>query len=886
MEIKDIKGELTILTVLDHYGLQADRNNMLKCPFHNDKTPSLQIYPKTNTFCCFSSNCKAGTGDVIDFIRLREQSTKHEAILKAAALCGVPQIKPQPAKEILSRIAILSKFNQSTIKSLAGSEKARLYATKRNLDWQALKIGYAGDNLVKGWSDPLKESARELGLIKKLADGRYEVRFSQCLIFIMLDAANKPAGIYGRKIEGYGHYYLPGPHQGLYPCYPKAETQILILTESIIDCATLVQYYPILNIEHLSILACYGTNGFTKEHTTAIKELKDLKEIIIFFDGDQPGRQGAKALAENLKALVPSCKLSIVNTPDEEDINSLAVAHEPKIFAHLLDKRTLLFSPETPSGETKKDTPPTADKLISDNPHKLIYRTATAFYYIKGGLRKELDSLRVSLDIEHPHTRRKSRSKPDLYEDKQIYKVSQEAAEKLELRSDLIISDLERLANLLEEYRDKELTKREEDSLPVFKVPPAHAQKCIGFLSKPDLINRFNELIGEAGVIGEEMNRLFLFGIATSYKMPDTLHALVQGSSGSGKTHLLYKISQLCPQEDCISLTRVTESSFYNYGEYDLQNKLICLEDLDGMKEEAFFAFRELQSRGMVTSSTSGKDENGNIKAYVKTVRGPIASLSATTKGEIYEDNMSRSFIVAVDETREQTQKIISYQNKRAAGLIDKNREKQITEFIQNCIRLLRPYEVINPYADKVHLPQEAHKIRRLNDLYQSYVRQLTLLNQYRRKQDQQGRLISEKEDLQTASEIMFNSIILKIDELDGSLRLFYEKLKEYIKAKGGETYTTYSFGQREIRQALRFSKSQLQRYINDLLSLEYLQLSGGHINKGFKYKVVYWDDIKALKNKVKRHLQGQLAQLEIPVSKEIIQRPTSDPNTLGHSTY
>jgi hypothetical protein len=47
-------------------------------------------------------------------------------------------------------------------------------------------------------------------------------------------------------------------------------------------------------------------------------------------------------------------------------------------------------------------------------------------------------------------------------------------------------------------------------------------------------------------------------------------------------------------------------------------------------------------------------------------------------------------------------------------------------------------------------------------------------------------------------------------------------------------------------------------------MSLEYLQLSGGHINKGFKYKISYWDNIDKLRAKVKRHLQGQLDQLEL----------------------
>jgi DNA primase len=45
--------------MLQHYGLQPDRHNRLHCPFHPDKTRSLQIYPKTGTFCCFSSNCAA-----------------------------------------------------------------------------------------------------------------------------------------------------------------------------------------------------------------------------------------------------------------------------------------------------------------------------------------------------------------------------------------------------------------------------------------------------------------------------------------------------------------------------------------------------------------------------------------------------------------------------------------------------------------------------------------------------------------------------------------------------------------------------------------------------------------------------------------------------------
>jgi DNA-binding MarR family transcriptional regulator len=171
-------------------------------------------------------------------------------------------------------------------------------------------------------------------------------------------------------------------------------------------------------------------------------------------------------------------------------------------------------------------------------------------------------------------------------------------------------------------------------------------------------------------------------------------------------------------------------------------------------------------------------------------------------------------------------------------------------------------------------LPEEAHKIRRLNGLYQAFVKAITLMHQYQRRKDERGRLISEKEDLQVAAEILFESILLKVDELDGSLRQFYERLKQYIKTKGnlpagrhGGHHESYEFGQREVRQALQVSKTQLHRYLHDLEQLEYIRQSGGYANRGFNYKVLYWDNIQALRAKVKRHLQGQLDQLELVTS-------------------
>ncbi len=85
MEINEIKQRLTLSQVLKYYHLKPDKQLRLNCPFHDDKTPSLQVYYKTHTAYCFSSNCSTHgkSLDVIDFIMRYEKITKHQAIVLA-----------------------------------------------------------------------------------------------------------------------------------------------------------------------------------------------------------------------------------------------------------------------------------------------------------------------------------------------------------------------------------------------------------------------------------------------------------------------------------------------------------------------------------------------------------------------------------------------------------------------------------------------------------------------------------------------------------------------------------------------------------------------------------------------------------------------------------
>jgi len=887
MEISEIKQRLTLAAVLQHYGLKPDKNLRLNCPFHDDKTPSLQVYYKTHTAYCFSGNCKTHgkSLDVIDFIMYKENCTKHEALKKCGELIG-GTAKPIPQ----SKAAFLQKMFNYFGNAVHNSPPAQNYLAKRFLDYKQTEVGYNGGQFHHGArkDENLINQCLEYGLLQdnnrlgRTGEKAYGVFGKNCVVFPLKNRANEIVSLYFRSIindTDQKHFYLKD-RCGLYPGYPAVDTKTLILTESVIDAASLIMNYELgITKGGCSVMALYGTNGLTEEHQQAIQALPELEEIIFFFDGDLAGRKAVTKYAELLKELLPKVRITTVATPDGEDINSLLQGHDNAIYAQLLQERkgideTKSFSFSTENSEQVNERTReqgTANQQINKYtnqqlkgaPHNLIYTGTVARYAAKGLLKNSQDSLKIALQVRHLHTQSDYRSKLDLYEYKQLQQTAKSAADALQLHQPDVEQELMTFTQLLEDYRENYKESKSERTKII--IPEATITQCINFLRQPNLLDILNEKIGQSGIVGEESNRLFLFLIATSYKMPFTLHALIQGSSGSGKTRLMQTISRLMPPEDTKSFTRVTDSSFYNYGEYDLENKLLCFEDIDGLKEEALLALRELQSNDILISSTSLKDDSGKISSGERIVRGPIASLSATTRGDYYEDNISRSFVIAVDETPQQTNRVIEYQNKKAAGEIDTKEEQQTRDFIQNCVRLLKPLEVVNPYANKVRLPRQAHKIRRLNEMYQSIVKQIVILHQYQRRQDKQGRLIAQKEDLQHACEILFESIVLKVDELEGDLRQFFEQLKQYVQGRStaeNKPLEEIKFNRFEIRSLTGTGKTQQHRYIQRLLELEYLQ-QYGYANRGYTYRISLWDNMLQLRQTIKNELSAQMTSID-----------------------
>jgi hypothetical protein len=501
-------------------------------------------------------------------------------------------------------------------------------------------------------------------------------------------------------------------------------------------------------------------------------------------------------------------------------------------------------------------------EIVSE--HKLLFACTHVQYFILGAVSQDLSNLKVMLMAVDAGTGKKERIKVDLYDRDAMRYIANQIGESFSLNPELIEVDLLQLTDELEKYRETQLEQNKssfQSQRNYVAVPPEKRKACVEFLSNPELINQIDVLLEKSGIVGEESTRKLLFIIAISYKNADPLHALLHSESGAGKSHLINSVAKCIPTEDVLSITRVSSKSFYHYTQNELMNRLVLLQDYDGLDSEAQFAFRELQSAGSISSSVAYKDKNGNLTSTIKTVKGSFASMAASTR-EVYIDNLSRSVMVGVDESIEQTERIVNYQNKRLAGWINTDEELNAQQFLQDCIRCLKSYDVINRYADKIKLPVEAKMLRRLNNHYQSFVKQITILHQFQRDRDEQGRLIAQPEDLKAACDILMDSILLKVDDLDAPTRQFFDRLKKHIQQTQKERKPDSGFTQRDVRLALHVSRSQCARLFDILIQQEYLQKAGGHANKGLFYKITFWDDQDKVKTRIRTELGQQFRKL------------------------
>ncbi len=530
------------------------------------------------------------------------------------------------------------------------------------------------------------------------------------------------------------------------------------------------------------------------------------------------------------------------------------------------------------------------NQINAANPEAITYNTEELGYTILGGIRLEgLDRLRVTIKIEVLNRKFQHylnnpdiaalaiRQNLDLYSITQVEKLARLIADRLEVGVTAVSKDLSDITNELERYRLQQIESKQQEQSKIIKpLTEAERKAAIEFLQQPNLLQRTNELIGKSGIVGEELNRLIMWLIYTSRKTNKPLHIISMGSSGTGKSHLQEKVAELMPDEDKIEITALTENAFYYFDKAELGHKLILIEDLDGILS-ALYPLRELQSKQRISKTVTIKDKNGNTKTIHLKVYGPVCIAGCTTKESLYEDNANRCFLIHLDETSEQDERVMHYQRKISAGKINNTDETQARQLLQNVQRILQPVTVINPYAELLQIPKEVFKQRRTNAHYLAFIEVITFYKQYQRRwtDDNTGEIIYEPGndvppsgsrafiettigDIEDANKLMKEILLRKSDELNGATRNYFEELKAYIIKSNQGSFTGTS-----IRNQLRIPISSVKRYHAALLASGMIRKVDNRNTKAYHYEIVSKEEYTKLQSSISTALDEALNKVK-----------------------
>ena len=349
--------------------------------------------------------------------------------------------------------------------------------------------------------------------------------------------------------------------------------------------------------------------------------------------------------------------------------------------------------------------------------------------------------------------------------------------------------------------------------------------------------------------MGEAVNKLVGYLVMTSRKLADPLALLILSGSGAGKSLVQDTLLQLCPDEDLVKLTSLSDRALFYKGEDSLKNKVLAVEEVAGA-EGAYYAIRNLISAKKLVIETTVKNPlTGQLTTQVNTVTGPTAVFQTTTQPDLDAETRSRFIVTSIDETPEQTRAILEAQ--RNSHTLEALRRKKQREAIiarhHAFQRLLRPLTVVNPFEPLLTYTEDRLAVRRDNPKYLNLILGITFLHQMQRpiKHDEVcGDYIETTlDDIAIANELATALFGQALDDLSRPGQQLLALVFDYVQSQAAQQKTTadkITFSRRELREALKWSEYQLRTYLDELARLEYVWPLAGRQGQPFRYRLLY----------------------------------------------
>ncbi|MEO6278199.1 CHC2 zinc finger domain-containing protein [Roseateles sp.] len=827
-----------------------------------------------------------------------------------APVRGTVKTLPAPVQLDADDQALLNQTVGYYHERLLGNPEALAYLQARGLAHPELvahfKLGLADRSLGLRLPDKTRKAGADirarLQRIGLYRESGHE-HFTGSLIVPVRDEAGHVVEVYGRKLLDNlragtpKHLYLPareGRGRGVFNIAALTASKEIILCEALIDALTF------WCAGYRNVTSSYGIEGFTAEHVAAFKRC-GTERVLIAYDRDEAGERGAAKVAEALMAQGIECFR--VQFPKGMDANEYALKVQPasKSLGLLIRKAVWLGKGAAPAQPVAEPTdmpmqasmaaekskpapvaiasPSAADPApveplpaspmplsarelpltVKDGEHG---REATltlgegkdARRWRVRGLAKNLgvDVLKVNLMVSHGDSFHVDTL--DLYAAKARGHYVSAAAAETGLDERVLKADLGRLLLAMEQLQDETIAQALAPA-PAPQMDPAEQAAALALLKSPDLIERIGADYAACGLVGEATNKLVGYLAAVSRKLARPLGVVIQSSSAAGKSSLMDAVLAFVPEEEKVKYSAMTGQSLFYMGETNLKHKALAIVEEEGASR-ASYALKLLQSEGELTIASTGKDPtSGNLITQQYRVQGPVALFFTTTARDLDEELMNRCLVLAVDEGREQTRAIHERQRARRTldGLLANRHKTDLITLHQNAQRLLRPLDVLNPYAQFLSFPDQTTRLRRDHEKYLTLIDVIAFVHQHQRAvktaargDDKEGQRIEYIEvqltDIALANRIAHDVLGRSLDELPPQTRRLLTLVDGYVGAESARQQIKRAelrFSRRSLREAIHWGDTQLKTHLARLAELEYLVAHRTRTG-GFEYELVY----------------------------------------------
>lgn len=798
-ELERLKADVSVQRLVEARGVALARQGadwIGRCPFHDDKTPSLVVSPAKNLWHCLGA-CQIGGGPIDWVMKAEGVSFRHAVELlreglptstdeRVVRVSTVPKLAA-PVTADADDQALLRQVVDYYHATLKQSPEALAYLQSRGLNHPDLierfRLGFA--NRTLGLRLPAKNRQagadirarlQRLGLVRESG----HEHFNGSLVIPVTNAQGDITELYGRKITpnlrpGTSlHLYLPGPHRGVWNIEVVQSSKEIILCEALIDALTFwcAGYH--------NVTASYGVEGFTADHLATFQQA-GTERVLIAYDRDAAGDAAAAKLAKRLMAAGIACYRILF--PKGMDANAYALHVQPaaKALGLVIRKAEWLGEGRPP---VRPDVEPSAimDAPLSPIPSSLAADVAVSVEAVTPPPGVALTpapeplpatplptplpplaatvtdtEITLALDDRRYRVRGLARNTSpevlkvnllvargevfyvdtlDVYQARARASYATQAAVSLGLAEPLLHADLGRVLRHLEAVQDEALRKTLAPAAPaVVEVSEADRAEALALLHSPNLMARIGADFAACGVVGETTNLLVGYLAAVSRKLAAPLAIVVQSASAAGKSSLMDAVLAFVPEEERVHYSAMTGQSLYYLGQTQLAHKILAIAEEEGVRRAAY-ALKLLQSEGELTIASTGKDPTtGNLVTQEYRVEGPVMIFLTTTAIEIDEELLNRCLVLTVDEGRAQTEAIHARQRARRtlAGLLAGEERKAVCARQQNAQRLLRPLAVVNPYAEQLTFLSDRTRTRRDHEKYLTLIDTVALLHQYQR---------------------------------------------------------------------------------------------------------------------------------------------------------